>query len=101
MTEFDAGVLSLLEQRPGWADALERLDKLYRAHVDQATDEAAHYAGIYQGRRAPMVFDVVASRRRRYIPRVRSMVERFQQMPAAVNLRTLAEQGPGDGFGLR
>jgi hypothetical protein len=101
MTQLDAGVLRLLEQRPGWASALERLGKLYRAHVDQATDEAAQYAAVYERRRASMVFDVVASRRRRYIPRVRSMVERFQQMPAAANLRALAEEGPGDGFGLR
>jgi hypothetical protein len=90
MTPSDAGVLRLLEKRPGWTDTLMRLNGLYRAHVDQATEEAAHSAGIYRGHRAAMVFDVVASRQRRYIQRVRHLVERFQQTPAAASLRALA-----------
>jgi hypothetical protein len=48
-----------------------------------------------------MVFDVVASRQRRYTRRVLPMVERFQDSPASHSLEDLARQGPGEGHGLR
>jgi hypothetical protein len=48
-----------------------------------------------------MVFDVVASRQRRYENRVLPMVEAFARTPSATSLRTLAEQGPGIDHGLR
>ena len=48
-----------------------------------------------------MVFDVVASRQRRYSQRVEPMVEKFAVTPAATDLRSLADVGPGDGHGLR
>jgi hypothetical protein len=48
-----------------------------------------------------LVFDVVASRQRQYVPRVVPMVERFSATPAAASLGDLARLGVPDGFGLR
>jgi hypothetical protein len=94
-------VLILLGRWPGWKEAIERLTDLYRRHGDQAAVEASHYSTVYRGRRAAMVFDVVASRQRRYIQRVRPWVEAFQQTPAAASLSSLAEFGPALTFSLR
>jgi len=48
-----------------------------------------------------MVFDVVASRQRRYTARVRPMVERFSTTEAAASLQALAAAGPEGTEGLR
>jgi hypothetical protein len=47
-----------------------------------------------------MVFDVVASRQRNYLKRVRPLVQAFSARPAAESLATLAEHGPGLGLSL-
>ncbi|MEV6271253.1 hypothetical protein AB0L64_29100 [Kribbella sp. NPDC051936] len=65
----------------------------------QARRDAAEYANVYAGRRAVMVFDVVASRRRKYETRVARMVEQYAG--DAPTLGSLATDGPGDGYGLR
>lgn len=70
-------------------------------HGAEAHQRAANYGERYQGQRAAMVFDVVASRQRRYQARVLPMVEAFARTPASSSLAALAEQGPGLGHGLR
>jgi hypothetical protein len=60
----------------------------------------AHYSAVYSGHRAAMVFDVVASRRRVYLSRVRRLVADFEQRPAAASLAALASNGPGPGLSL-
>ena len=90
-----------LSALPQWADAITRLRGLLDRHGAEAREQAAGYVAQYQGKRASMVFDVVASRQRRYETRVLPMVEAFTHSPAAVSLRTLAHEGPGSGHGLR
>jgi hypothetical protein len=63
--------------------------------------ESQRQAQRYVHRRAAMVFDTVASRHRRPSRRMLPVLERFAQSPAATSLAALAEQGPGDGWGLR
>ncbi|WP_134124148.1 hypothetical protein [Kribbella kalugense] len=68
-------------------------------HGVEAEERAKDYANVYAGRRAAMVFDVVASRQRRYLQRVLPMVERYEaSMPT---LSSLAANGPGQGHSLR
>jgi hypothetical protein len=64
-------------------------------------NESQRHAGRYAQRRPAMVFDTVASRHRRPSRRMLPVLERFAQSPAATSLAALAEQGPGDGWGLR
>jgi hypothetical protein len=60
----------------------------------------AHYSAVYSGRRAAMVFDVVASRQRDYLNKVRALVADFERRPAAASLAALASNGPGPGLSL-
>jgi hypothetical protein len=85
---------------PGWTDATENLRRLTEQRGAWAEERGAAYAAVYQGRRAAMVFDVVVSRQRRYIPVVLPLVERFSATPAAASLEAFAHLGPQDGFGL-
>jgi hypothetical protein len=81
--------LSALAQ---WEHAMTRLRALFDQHGSEAYQQVANYSRRYQGRRAEMVFDVVASRRRDSdLP----VAEAFVRTPAASSLRALAEQGPG------
>ncbi len=79
-------------------DAVRTLDQ---EHGVSAREAALSYATVYAGRRAPMVFDVVASRQRNYEKRVRPLVERFSATPRAATLAALAADGPGDDWGVR
>jgi len=90
-----------LDDLSWWTAGMTNLRDLHRHHGREASTHAASYAGRYQGQRAAMVFDVVASRQRRYNQRVEPMVEKFKTTPAARDLDALAEHGPGDGYGLR
>ena len=90
-----------LSALPQWAEAMTGLRALHDRHGAEAQQRAAKYSERYQGLRAVMIFDVVASRQRRYEARVLPMVEIFARTSAASSLRTLAEQGPGLGHGLR
>lgn len=90
-----------LSALPQWADAMTLLRGLLDRHGAEACEQAHGYGARYQGRRAAMVFDVVASRQRRYEARVLPMVDAFGRTPAAASLRSLADQGPGRGHGLR
>lgn len=86
---------------PWWEAATSNLRHLAEEHAAEASRRADLHRAAYQGRRAAMVFDVVASRQRRYVPRVLPMVERFEATASAASLHALAESGPGDGHGLR
>lgn len=66
--------------------------------AERAADE---YGSVYTGARAAMVFDVVASRQRRYESRVVEMVRDFRGTPQSRGLAALAEDGPVGDFGLR
>jgi hypothetical protein len=95
-----ASVVELLSRDESWAAAMTRLHALNNEHGEQALERVAGYATRYQGRRAAMVFDVVASRQRPYETRVRSMVDVFSQTQAAASLAALGRDGPV-GPGLR
>ena len=82
-----------LSALPQWTGAMARLDRLVDRHGAEASREAAGYAARYQGQRASMVFDVVASRQRRYEARVLPMADAFAQTPTAVSL--VVPLGPG------
>lgn len=86
---------------PQWPTAIARLGALYEAHGAEAEARAHRYADRYRGRRAAMVFDVVASRQRRYETRVLPMVDRFAQTEAARSLEALVRLGVGAEFRLR
>lgn len=84
-----------------WPSAVAALGELLSQHGDEAREEAASFADTYRERRAAMVFDVVASRQRRYESRVVPMVTAFEATQQAGSLGYLAQHGPGGGFGLR
>lgn len=83
-----------------WPAALESLRALHDLHGHEARSKAVHLAQEYQGRRAAMVFEVVASRQRRYESRVLPMVAKFERSQI-ISLEMLAMEGPGEGYGLR
>jgi hypothetical protein len=85
---------------PQWEHGMARLRTVHDLHGAEARHRADKYSEQYQGRRAAMVFDGVASRQRRYPSRVLPMVAAFAVTPAASSLHTLAELGPGHGHGL-
>ncbi len=86
---------------PGWAHALDLLRADLAVHGDRATQDAHALGTFFQGRRGAMVVEVVASRQRRYDTRVLAIVKEFERQHPDPTLSTLAEQGPGDGLGLR
>lgn len=90
-----------VEALPWWADGMTNLRALYDKQGVQAHERADAHGRVYSGRRAVMVFDVVASRQRRYDQRVKPLVERFAATASAVSLGALTTRGPGDGYGLR
>lgn len=98
MTNPMATALSAL---PGWEPAVQRLYALYAQGGDQARARAEGLPEMFRGRRAAMVVDVVASRQRRYLTRVRDIVDAFEASSGPMSLARLAEAGPGDGLGLR
>ena len=59
-------VLNILRKRAEWSRAVESLLRLFATKGDAARKAAAEYGEVYRGRRGAMVFDVVASRQRRY-----------------------------------
>jgi len=65
---------SLLTSLPGWDTGITNPLRLDEARGSQAREQAARYGAEYRGRRAAMVFDVLASRQRRYPTRVLGMI---------------------------
>lgn len=66
--------LGLLRADAAWEPAVARLRELKQSGGAQAEAAAADYVGVYAGRRGAMIVDVVASRQRSYVKRVRPMV---------------------------
>lgn len=94
--------LGVIRERPGWANAVENLNRLVAAHGVQARASAVQYANAYAGRRGAMVFDVVVSRQRKYRERVLPLVVRWEENASAPTLRELASASVEAGaYGLR
>jgi hypothetical protein len=79
---------------------MDELRKFWKERHPEVETDMTHYSAVYSDRRAAMVFDVVASRQRNYLNRVRALVAHFQQRPAAASLAALASNGPGPGLSL-
>jgi hypothetical protein len=94
-------IAELLEEDATWRAGLGVVRKLRDEHGEHASVEAMTYAKTYEGRRAAMVFDVVASRQRRYMARVVPMVAEFERTPQARSLERLADDGHVAVGGLR
>jgi len=62
---------------------MRNLRLLYDEHGGEARARAEAHGQVYAGRRAAMVFDVVASRQRKYTQRVEPMVKKFAATPGA------------------
>jgi len=93
--------MSALRSNPWWPTAMSNLETLVAKHGDEAKSRAQWYSEVYSGQRAAMVYDVVASRQRRYQPRVLGMVQRFRGSVEAQSLSHLAAAGPDIEAGLR
>lgn len=70
--------LAVLRKRDGWEDGVANLKVLAERKGEDARRAAEHYANVYEGRRGAMVFDVVVSRQRNYMKRVRSLVSKWE-----------------------
>lgn len=91
---------SVLQNRPGWSEAISNLQTLRNKLGDAAEENARQLAALYVGKRALMVFDAVASRRRSYARRVIPMVQAFRAERSSRSLGDLAETGPLGSYGL-
>jgi hypothetical protein len=60
---------------------MTELRKFWEERHPGVETDVAHYAAVYSGRRAAMVFDVVASRQRNYLNKVRRLVADFDRRP--------------------
>ncbi|MCV7031019.1 hypothetical protein [Mycobacterium sherrisii] len=86
---------------PWWVDAVENLRNIANAHRVEAQVNADAHAGVYTGKRGAMIVDVVASRQRNYLARVRPIVARWEAANEQHSIYWLAEH-PLDAtqFGL-
>lgn len=64
-------VLEPLRRRSDWHHGIATIRRLDETAGQQARADAEIYAAVYLGDRAPMVFDVAASRQGRYMNRSR------------------------------
>ncbi|KHL18319.1 hypothetical protein CLV56_3257 [Mumia flava] len=102
MTATNAAVLEILRRRPEWSNAVEKLRELLATHDEEARRSAEEYGRYYEGRRGAMVFDVVASRQRRYLQRVRPLVDQWTADVGEPTLEVLAQKTPDRArYGLR
>lgn len=88
-----------MRSHPSWNAAADQLRTLHSEHPEAAR-AADGYAERYAHRRASMVFDVVASHRRRYREVVLPAVRRFEAQWPDLTLAGLATGGPFAGLGL-
>ncbi len=95
----DARVLDVLRDRPEWPTAVARLRRLYAQGGAAAQEQAARYGQKYAGQRGAMVVDVVASRQRNYLSKVRHIVNGWQEEAREPTLAWLAANPP-DGARL-
>jgi hypothetical protein len=100
MSMYD-GVRAFLSRDLNWASAVENLRQLYARCGATAHDDAIAISRRYMGHRAVMVFDVIASRQRRFDAVVRGWISRFEATHTAESLSALAELGPPSGFGFK
>jgi hypothetical protein len=90
----EARVLDALHDRPEWPAAAERLRRLYAQGGAAAQEAASGYGQKYAGQRGAMVVDVVASRQRTYLSKVRHIVNRWRQAAREPTLAWLAANPP-------
>lgn len=90
----EARVLDVLRERPEWPAAAERLRRLYAQGGAAAQEEAARYGQKYAGQRGAMVVDVVASRQRKYLSKVRRIVNGWREEGREPTLAWLAANPP-------
>ncbi|GAB2776278.1 hypothetical protein GCM10027039_41910 [Terrabacter koreensis] len=96
-----AGLLAVIRKRPGWAEAVERLQGLAADRGDGPHRAAEAYGAVYEGRRGAMVFDVILSRQRRYPSVVVPRVEKWAT-GGEPSLARLAQNGvEASDFGLQ
>lgn len=93
--------LDRLRAFPWWTGALENLQNITKEHGVEAQIKADAYSGVYDGKRGAMIVDVVASRQRSYLTRVKAIVADWEAANEQHSIRWLAEH-PLDAtrFGL-
>ncbi len=102
MTDAQASpLLAMMREASGWDESVARLREIWETRGNEAVTTAASFARRYEGRRASMVFDVVASRQRKYEQRVLPLVQLFEATYGTVSLRQFSEGGPYRGLSLR
>lgn len=89
-----ARVLDVLRDRPEWPAAVARLRRLYAQGGAAAHDQAREYGRKYARQRGAMVVDVVASRQRDYLSKVRRIVDRWREEASEPTLAWLAANPP-------
>jgi hypothetical protein len=84
-----------------WPDAIENLRAVANIHGAKAQIDAEAYGGVYKAERGAMIVDVVASRRRTYLTRVKKIVVNWKALNEQHSIRWLSEH-PVDSaqFGL-
>jgi hypothetical protein len=90
----EARILDVLRDRPEWPTAVARLRELHAQGEATAQEEAARYGQQYTGQRGAMVVDVVASRQRTYLSKVRRMVNVWREEATEPTLAWLAANPP-------
>jgi hypothetical protein len=83
--------LKLLRRQPAWDTAVANLRTLHGAHGEDAQRNAEDYAAVYSGCRGAMIVDVVASRQRRYVTRVKETVAKWRAENDEHTISWLAE----------
>jgi hypothetical protein len=86
----NAEPFELIRHRAGFTRAIARLTAQLGQRRQDVVDAAQGYGRVYEGRRASMVVDVIASRQRRYETRVLRMVAEFETRWAGSGLGQLA-----------
>ena len=73
-------LLTTVRELPWWPAASANLAELWDRDRVAARETAEAYPTVFAGDRAAMVVDVVASRQRRYMTRVASLVMSFSRV---------------------
>jgi hypothetical protein len=90
----EARILNILRDRPEWPTAVARLGELHVQGGATAQEEAARYGQRYAGQRGAMVVDVVASRQRTCLAKVRHIVNGWREEAREPTLAWLAANPP-------
>lgn len=95
-----SALLTRLRSRPDWQTGLSAAHHVATQRGARAEADAQAVVARYEGRRAVMVFDAVASRQRRYNARVLPMAKAFSESLVDRSLAALAASPPSER-GLR